>query len=131
MADRATPKPTEAELAILKVLWERGSSTVREVLETLNAGPTKVVGYTTALKLLQIMADKDLVVRDESQRSHLYTAARPSEDTQQQLVVDLLERAFAGSAARLAMQALRAGEASEAELAEIRALLDRLEDSGD
>ena len=121
-----TPKPTEAELGILNVLWQHGPSTVREVQARLSA--TKEVGYTTALKLLQIMIDKGLVTRDESQRSHVYQAAYRQEVTQRQLVNDLLERAFAGSAGKLVLQALSSERASAEELEEIRRLLDKLED---
>ncbi len=123
----ALPKPTEAELSILKVLWDKGPSTVREVLEALNPQLDKEVGYTTVLKLLQIMTDKGLVVRDETQRSHIYEAARLREVTQRQLIGDLLERAFDGSAGRLVLQALSAKEATQEELDEIRSLLDSLE----
>lgn len=123
------PKPTDAEIGILRVLWRRGPSTVRQVLQALNAEQAdRQIGYTTVLKLLQIMTDKGLVRRDASRRSHVYRAARARETTQRQLVDDLLTRAFAGSAARLAMQALRVGETSSEELAEIRTLLDSLEE---
>jgi BlaI family penicillinase repressor len=125
MAKSKPPRPTDAELAILRVLWRRGPCTVREVQEELTRGqPT---GYTTALKLLQIMAEKGLVDRDESRRTHVYRASRPEEQTQQQLVGDLLERAFGGSAQKLVMQALASKPASAGELAAIRELLDRLE----
>ena len=119
------PKPTEAELGILNVLWEHGPSTVREVQARLSA--TKEVGYTTALKLLQIMTDKGLVVRDESRRSHVYQATYKQEVTQRQLVNDLRQRAFAGSAAQLVLQALSSERASQEEIEEIRRLLDELE----
>ncbi len=119
------PRPTDAELAILRVLWRLGPSTVKEVQENLaRRAPT---GYTTVLKLLQIMIEKGLVTRDETQRAHLYTARLPEEETQSQLVGDLLDRVFEGSAGRLVMQALAARPASAEELAEIRRLLDRLE----
>ena len=119
------PRPTDVELAILRVLWRRGPSTVKEVHEELaRRAPT---GYTTTLKQLQIMADKGLVTRDESQRAHLYTARLPEEKTQAQLVGDLLDRAFEGSASRLVMRALSSRPASQEELAEIRELLDQLE----
>lgn len=112
-------KPTDAELAILRVLWARGASTVREVAEALG----RDVGYTTVLKLLQIMTDKRLVKRDESARTHVYQAAYTEEQTQRQLVSDLLERAFGGSASKLVLQALAASKATPQELAEIRKLL--------
>jgi predicted transcriptional regulator len=114
-------KPTDAELAILRVLWKRGPSTVREVAESLG----KDTGYTTALKLLQIMTEKQLVVRDETERTHVYAAALTEEQTQRQLVSDLVDRAFGGSAAKLVLQALAATKASPDELAEIRKLLNR------
>jgi predicted transcriptional regulator len=113
-------KPTDAELAILRVLWAHGPSTVRQVAEAL--GPD--TGYTTALKLLQIMTEKGLVTRNESARTHVYQAAISEDLTQRQLVTDLLNRAFGGSAAKLVLQALSASPASPEEMAEIRKLLD-------
>jgi predicted transcriptional regulator len=119
------PRPTDAELAILSVLWRRGASTVKDVHEELaRSSPT---GYTTTLKQLQIMAEKGLVTRDESQRAHLYTARLPEEQTQTQLVGDLLDRAFDGSASRLVLRALSSRPASPEELAEIRQWLDQIE----
>jgi BlaI family transcriptional regulator, penicillinase repressor len=112
-------RPTDAELAILKVLWARGASTVREVAEALG----RDVGYTTILKLLQIMTDKRLVKRDESARTHVYQAAYTEDQTQRQLVSDLLDRAFGGSASKLVLQALAASKATPQELAEVRKLL--------
>jgi len=125
MPKRVLPKPTDAELAILRVLWERGPRTVREVTDSLQA--ERGTGYTTALKLLQIMRDKGLVRRDDSQRTHVYSAVAAAEATQRQLVRDLLDRAFGGSAQQLVLQALSSGRASPAELAEIRKLLDDIE----
>jgi BlaI family transcriptional regulator, penicillinase repressor len=119
------PRPTDAELAILRILWERGPSTVRQVHEALSA--ERPSGYTTALKLLQIMTDKGLVRRDESDRTHVYTARLSEEQTQRQLVGDLLEKAFGGSAMKLVMQALSTRKASPEDLAQIRALLDERE----
>ena len=119
------PKPTDAELAILRVLWLRGPSTVREVWEQLS--PKQRTGYTTALKLMQIMVEKGLLTRDESDRSHVYRAARSEAQTQRQVVGHLLERLFAGSAPKLVMQALAAKRATPAELEEIRKLLDEME----
>ena len=113
-------KPTDAELAILRVLWTRGPSTVREVAETMG----REGAYTTVLKLLQIMTDKGLVRRDESARTHVYEASASADQTQQQLVTDLVNKVFEGSAAKLVMHALATGKASAAELAEIRKLLD-------
>ena len=124
---RVLPKPTDGELAILRVLWQRGPSTVREVLEELNRTQPEESGYTTVLKLLQIMTDKGLVRRDEAERSHVYEAARAEEETQQQLVRHLLDRAFGGAAHKLVMQALAAQPAAASELAEIRRLLDQMQ----
>ncbi len=126
MGKRKTRKPTDAELEILSVLWRRGPSTVREVHEELAAARPTL--YTTVLKLMQIMAEKGLVERDESQRAHVYSARATQQKTQRQLVTDLLERAFGGSPARLAMQALSTKKASAEELAELRQLLDTLEE---
>lgn len=119
------PRPTDAELEILTVLWSRGPSTVREIHEVI--AELKPAQYTTVLKLLQIMAEKGLVRRDEKQRAHVYEAACPQELTQKQLAGDLLRRAFGGSAARLMQGALSARKASKAELAELRKLLDDYE----
>src|SRR5688572_6537931 len=113
-------KPTEAELAILRVLWARGPSTVRDVFDVLGGEGA----YTTVLKTLQIMIEKGLVQRDESARTHVYEAAFSEDQTQKQLVSDLLDRVFDGSAAKLVLQALAAGKASPDEIAEIRKLLD-------
>jgi predicted transcriptional regulator len=117
----ARRKPTDAELGILNVSWSRGPSTVRQVAEALG----REAGYTTVLKLLQIMTEKQLVVRDETARTHVYRAAFTEDQTQRQLVTDLLDRAFGGSAAKLVLQALAANKASPEELAEIRKLLDK------
>ena len=114
------PKPTEAELEILTVLWSRGPATVREVHEVIAA--RKPTQYTTILKLLQIMAEKGLVLRNEKQRAHVYEPAKPREWTQQQLAGDLLQRGFDGSARSLMMGALSARKASKQELAELRSL---------
>ncbi|HEV3470722.1 MAG TPA: BlaI/MecI/CopY family transcriptional regulator [Pyrinomonadaceae bacterium] len=125
MPEANLPRPTDAELEILKVLWRRGPSTVRDVFDSLSE--SKQTGYTTVLKLMQIMAEKGLVRRDESERAHRYEAALAEEETQRQLVGDLLRRAFDGSAKRLVMQALSSERAGAAELEEISRLLDRLE----
>jgi BlaI family transcriptional regulator, penicillinase repressor len=119
----AAPRPTDAELAILRVLWERGPSTVRQVHDVLvsRVGPT---AYTTALKLMQIMTEKGLVRRNDSDRTHIYQARLSEEQTQRQLVRDLLERAFGGSASKLVMQALNAKRATPEELGEIRKLIE-------
>jgi predicted transcriptional regulator len=125
MPKRQLPRPTDAELAILRVLWKRGPSTVRQIHDELSR--TKEAGYTTVLKTLQIMFDKGLVTRDESQRTHVYTAACSEDQTQRQLVGDMLDRVFGGSARQLVMQALSAKAASPEEIAEIRKLLDGME----
>lgn len=122
MSKPVTPRPTDTELAILRVLWERGPSTVRQVHETLvRERPT---AYTTALKMLQIMTEKGLVSRDESDRTHVYQARLTEEQTQRQLVGDLLDRAFGGSASKLVMRAIDEARATPDELKEIRRLLD-------
>jgi len=118
-------KPTDAELAILRVLWSRGAGTVRQVWEEINR--SQPTGYTTVLKIMQIMAAKGLVERDETERSHVYKPAFSEEQTQRQVVRHLLERVFAGSAGKLVLQALAAKRASRTELAEIRKLLDEME----
>lgn len=123
----AGPRPTEAELAILQVLWSEGPSTVRAVAESLNRERPSAAGYTTVLKLLQIMHEKGLVERDESERSHVYRPARPAEDTQRDLLRDLMDRAFGGSARELVLQALAAKPSSPEELAEIRRMLKNFE----
>ena len=125
MSNPDPSRPTDAELAILRVLWSRGPSTVRQVHEVLSRD--RETGYTTVLKLMQIMTEKGLVERDESERTHVYQARLTQEQTQQQLVDNLLEKAFGGSAAQLVMRALAAKEASADELAQIRQLLDELE----
>ena len=119
------PRPTDAELEILNVLWERGASTVRDVHEAI--AQRKPTQYTTVLKMLQIMAEKRLVRRDETQRAHIYEAAQPREWTQRQLAGDLLQRAFNGSAKGLLLGALSSRRASRQELAELRRFLDEYE----
>ena len=119
---RPQPRPTDAELAILRVLWERGASTVRQVHEAL-AG-TRETGYTTTLKLMQIMTDKGLVKRNETARTHVYSPLAGQEQTERQLVQDLVDRAFGGSAAQLVLRALSADGTTDAELREIRKLID-------
>jgi BlaI family penicillinase repressor len=119
------PRPTPAELEILGVLWEVGSSTVREVQEELER--RRPTGYTTVLKLLQIMNDKGLVRRDVRERAHRYTPRLPRERTEQQMVGDLVDRAFGGSASRLVMRALASRSATPEELERIRQLLDEIE----
>jgi len=122
MKNPSTPRPTDAELAILRVLWERGASTVRQVHEIMSR--ERPTAYTTALKLMQIMTEKGLVRRDESDRTHIYHARLTEEQTQRQLVRDLLDRAFGGSSTKLVMQALAARRASAEELSEIRRLIE-------
>jgi predicted transcriptional regulator len=114
-------KPTDAELAILRVLWQRGPSTVKQVQKVLES--TRQTGYTTVLKLMQIMTEKGLVSRDESSFAHVYQVRVPQEQTQRALVADLLERVFEGSTSRLVLQALAAKKATPEELAEIRKIL--------
>ena len=118
-------RPTEAELQILKVLWKRGASTVREVRDVIHQ--SKPTLYTTVFKLMQIMTEKGLVKRDLLQRAHLYEANVEESQTQQQLVGDLLEKVFDGSASQLVMRALSNKKASKQEIAEIRNLLDEFE----
>jgi len=125
MKKKNLPKPTEAELAILAVLWQHGPSTVREVWEQIS--PKQETGYTTVLKTMQIMFEKGLLERDEAQRSHIYQAALSEDHTQRQHVRHLLERVFCGSAPRLVMHALAAKKTTRSELAEIRRLLDQME----
>jgi len=127
MARRPTPRPTDAELAILRVLWERGPSTVRQVHDVLSV--EREFAYTTTLKLLQLMTEKGVTVREEDGRVHLYRARVAQEETQRHLVRDLLDRAFGGSASQLVMQALAAKPASLEELQEIRRLLAEHEES--
>ena len=125
---KSTPsQPTSGELEILRVLWRRGRSTVRDVHEALRE---RRVGYTTVLKLLQIMTEKGLVKRDESERAHVYEVRVPQEQTQTQLVRDLVDRAFGGSPGRLVMQALSSRKATPEERDRIRQLLDELEGEG-
>ena len=125
---RQTPqKPTAAELEILRVLWTRGPSTVREVHETLSEN--KSLGYTTVLKLLQIMTTKGTVRRNETQRAHVYEACLPAEQTKRQIAGDMLQRVFEGSASQLMMHALAGGKASAEEISELRRLLDEYERS--
>ena len=119
---RSPQKPTASELEILRVLWGRGPSTVREVHEALSEK-----GYTTVLKLLQIMTTKGTVRRNETQRTHVYEACLPAEQTKRQLAGDMLQRVFEGSASQLMMHALAGNRASRDEIEEIRRLLDEYE----
>lgn len=124
----ASPRPTTAELAILRALWQRGPSTVRGVHESLDRA--EPVGYTTVLKLLQIMTEKGLVTRDVSARSHVYTAAASKTITQRRMVSDLAERAFGGSTLGLVLHALSTTPATARELDQVRKLLDEKRKGG-
>jgi predicted transcriptional regulator len=119
-------KPTDSELEILKILWQNGPSTVREVHDEIKKN--KSAGYTTILKLMQIMHEKELVERDESSRAHIYTANIQESDTEQSLVSDLMDRVFGGSAQKLVMRALESKSASKEELSQIRSLLEKFEE---
>lgn len=118
------PRPTEAEMAILRALWRKQPATVREVLDVLNEERDPPLAYTTVLKFMQIMTDKGLVLRDEAGRTHSYRSAVPAEQTKRQMVGDLLNRVFEGSVSQLVLQALGNHKLSEAEALEIRKLLD-------
>jgi len=122
--DNANIKPTEAELSLLNVLWRIGPATVRQVHETVSE--TQKTGYTTVLKILQIMHDKSLVIRDESNRAHVYAAANSEMATQSSLIKDLISRAFGGSTSKLVMRALNESTSQE-EIEDIRQLLDQME----
>jgi len=124
----STPRPTDAELAILRVLWARGPSTVRDIASDLNEGRSSgdAAGYTTVLKTMQIMTTKGLLLRDESSRTHVYRPKLSEERTLRQITGDLLDRAFGGSAQKLVMQALAAKKASRAELDEIQKLIESM-----
>ena len=126
---RVPAKPTASELEILHVLWSRGPSTVREVLDSLNE--KKSMGYTGVLKLLQIMTAKGSVRRDETNRAHVYEACRPAEHTKRQLATDVLQRVFKGSASQLMMHALSGHRASAEEIEELRRILDAYEGDDD
>lgn len=128
MTKKLTPKPTDSELEILQILWRNGPSTVKMVNENLNQ--KKDVGYTTTLKLMQIMFDKGLVRRNEEERSHIYSAALEENQIQTALIEKLLETAFSGSAAKLVMQALGNSKPSKDELDKIRELINNI-DRGD
>ena len=122
MARRKTARPTDRELTILRILWDKGPSTVRDVNEAMNEDGS--TGYTTTLKLMQIMVEKELVLRDDSQFKHVYRHALTEEKAQKQLAGDLLDRAFSGSAEKLVMRALSAKKVSAKELASIRKMLE-------
>ena len=126
MADEQVPQATPAELAILRTLWKLGPATVREVHESLR--DDRSTGYTTTLKLLQIMTEKGLVTRQEDGRAHVYSARQSEDQAQRRIVGELLDRVFDGAAQKLVMHALETRKASPRELAEIRRLLDELEE---
>lgn len=121
------PKPTEAELQILQVLWDHGPAPVRFINEKINE--QKEVGYTTTLKLMQIMTEKGILLRDTSQKTHIYRAAYKKEETQKSLLSSFIKGAFQGSTAKLIMQALGNHRASTEELEEIKRLIDQIEQS--
>jgi predicted transcriptional regulator len=123
--DESSARPTATELDILRVLWDRGPSTVREAHEALSG--IRPMGYTGMLKFLQIMAGKGLVVRDESERAHVYAAAEPPETTKRRVAGDLIRKVFAGSASQLVLHALHDNPTSPEDIAEIRAMLDAYE----
>src|SRR6266705_7002246 len=122
MTSEQPQKPTASELEILRVLWERGPSTVRDVLEALRE--KKDLGYTTVLKLLQIMTVKGTVRRNEEQRAHVYEAQQPAEKTKRQFASDMLQRVFDGSAKELMLHALAGHRSSKNEIEELRRILD-------
>jgi len=126
MARKASKRPTDGELEILQVLWERGPSTVRDVFQVLSE--ERGAGYTTVLKLMQIMAEKDLVSRDETVRPQVYKVAKTQSHTQRQLLGDMLDRAFRGSSGKLVLQALSTKKATPEERQQIRDLLDSMEE---
>ncbi len=121
------PKPTETELSILKILWDHGPCRVRDVSERLSKERGEEVGYTTALKFLQIMFEKNLVVRDESERSHSYSAAHAKDRMQRQVLKNIADKIFGGATGELALQALSARKVKPAELKKLRAMLDAME----
>ena len=127
---REQSEPTKSELEILQVLWQYGPNTVRFVNDKLNE-QKREVNYASTLKLMQIMAEKDLVIRDEKNKAHVYAPRIREDQTQRQLVGDLVDRVFGGSAARMVMQALATKKANPEELAEIRHMLDEFEQNGE
>ncbi len=129
MSQKNIPKPTESELEILQILWENGPSPVRFVNDKLNE--EREVGYTTTLKLMQIMAEKGLVLRNTQSRTHIYEAAASEADTQQRLLQKFVDSTFRGSAMKLVMQALGNHQASQEELDKIKALIEQIETEGD
>ena len=128
MKNKNLPRPTETELEILRVLWQHGPSTVRDVHNILNREREVEVGYSTTLKMFQVMTQKGLIERDETVRPQIYSTRAPQEQTQKQLVRDLLNRAFGGSVRQMVMHALSDKEASDEELEQLEQLLDKLEE---
>jgi predicted transcriptional regulator len=120
-------KPTDSELEILQILWQKGSCTVREVNEILNQSREGEVGYTTTLKIMQIMHEKGLIGRDESAKTHIYSAVAKEEDTQKQLLNRFMDSVFKGSAMKMVMQALGNQKTTPEELAEIKKLIEEME----
>jgi BlaI family penicillinase repressor len=127
MSEQQTAKPTASELEILQILWNRGPSTVRDVHLVLTLNQGKPIGYTSVLKLMQIMTAKGTVRRNEEQRAHVYEAVHPAEKTKRQLATDVLQRVFDGSASDLMMHALSGGKGSKEEIEELRRMLDEYE----
>ena len=127
MSEQGTAKPTASELEILQILWNRGPSTVRDVHLVLTLNQGKPIGYTSVLKLMQIMTAKGTVRRNEQQRAHVYEAVHPAEKTKRQLATDVLQRVFDGSASELMMHALSGGQGSKEEIEELRRMLDDYE----
>lgn len=119
------PRPTEAEMAILRALWNKHPATVREVMEALNQDRQPPLAYTTVLKFMQIMTDKGLVTRNDADRTHTFIPAVPAQQTRLQMVGDLVERVFEGNLSQLVLQALGSGKLSQEEAAEIKKLLDQ------
>ena len=128
MKNKNLPRPTETELEILRVLWQQGPNTVRDVHNILNRERETEVGYSTTLKMFQVMTQKGLIERDETVRPQIYSTRVPQEQTQKQLVKDLLNRAFGGSVRQMVMHALSEKEASDEELEQLEQLLDKLEE---
>src|SRR3954470_15622883 len=127
MARKASPQPTDVELAILRVLWARGPSTVREVHDVLSAEPERETGYSTTLKMMQVMLEKGLLTRDESVRPQVYAPSQPEEQTQRQILRDVVAKVFGGSARKLVLRAVESEKISPKELSEIRKLIKPVE----
>ena len=130
MLEQNLPRPTDKELEILQILWSKGPSTVREINEALNLSRNEKIGYTTSLKLMQIMHEKGILSRSKSGKTHTYSALVSEHDTQNQLVDKLIDKAFQGSAMKLVMQALGNRKSTMDDIKEIRAFLDNLDEEG-